>query len=106
MGICKKLRERRTKRETPLTRIERMLHILIEKVDHMSAELDRLTASVTKIKDQDDSIIALVNGLAQQIRDNAGNPAALNALADSLDAEATKVADAVTANTTTPPPAV
>jgi uncharacterized coiled-coil protein SlyX len=79
-----------------------LLKILIRKVEYMSAELDRLTASVAKIKTQDDSIIALVNGLAQQIRDNAGNPAALNALADSLDAEAQKVADSVTANTTPP----
>lgn len=78
--------------------------LILKQGRHMSAELDRLTASVTKIKDQDDSIIALVNGLAQQIRDNANNPAALNALADSLDAEAQKVADAVSANTTPPPP--
>jgi uncharacterized coiled-coil protein SlyX len=70
----------------------------------MSAELDRLTASVTKIKDQDDSIIALVQGLAQQIRDNIGNAAALTALADSLDSESQKVADAVSANTTPPAP--
>jgi uncharacterized coiled-coil protein SlyX len=78
--------------------------LILKQGRHMSAELDRLTASVTKIKDQDDSIIALVNGLAQQIRDNANNPAALNALADSLDAEAQKVADAVSQNTTPPPP--
>lgn len=65
----------------------------------MTPELQRLTDSVAALKSADDSLITLVGGLAQIIRDNAGNPAALNALADSLDAEKQKVADAVTANT-------
>lgn len=65
----------------------------------MSAEIDRLTASVTSLTTVDDSLVALVGNLAQAIRDNASDPAALNALADKLDAESTKVSDAVTANT-------
>ncbi len=83
--------------------IERLLASLIRKLDHMeiklSAEIDRLTASVTNLTTVDDSLVALVTNLAQTIRDNATDPAALNALADKLDAESTKVADAVTANT-------
>lgn len=69
----------------------------------MNPELQRLTDSVAAIKTVDDSIVALVTGLGQQIRDHANDPVALNALADSLDAEAKKVSDAVAANT--PPPA-
>lgn len=71
----------------------------------MSAEIDRLTASVTSLTTVDDSLVALVGNLAQTIRDNATDPAALNALADKLDAESTKVADAVTANTPAAPAA-
>jgi uncharacterized protein (UPF0264 family) len=72
----------------------------------MSAELDALTASVAKIKSADDSIIALVKGLADQLRANANDPAAINALAAELDAESAAVADAVAANTPAAPPTV
>jgi uncharacterized protein (UPF0264 family) len=86
-----------------LQRIEAQLAVILGKLHNMSAELDRLTASVAAVQTQDDSIIALVQGLAQQIRDNATDPAALTALADSLDAESAKVAQAVTDNTTPTP---
>lgn len=69
----------------------------------MSAEIDRLTASVTALTTVDDSLVTLVANLAQTIRDNATDPAALNSLADKLDAEKQKVADAVTANTPSAP---
>lgn len=78
-----------------LDRIER-------KVEHMSAEMDRLTASVEKQKTVDASIIALLNGIAKQLRDliaAGSDPAALTALADSIDQNNQAVADAVTANT-------
>lgn len=79
-----------------------LLTKLMRKVDKMSAELDRLTAAVAAEKTADDSLIALVQGLAQQIRDNATDPAALTALADSLDADQAAIAAAVAENT---PPA-
>ena len=76
-----------------------VLHVVqLVKETHMSAELDRLTASVTAEEGQVDSLIALVNGLAQIIRDNVSNPAALTALADSMDAETGKIQAAVAAN--------
>lgn len=70
----------------------------------MSATIDRLTASVANLATVDDSLIELVKNLAQTIRNNAEDPAALTALADRLDAEAQTVADAVTANTPEPEP--
>ncbi len=80
-------------------RIERLLETILEKENTMSAEIDRLTASVTALTTVDDSLVTLVGNLAQAIRDNATDPAALNSLADKLDAEASKVSTAVTANT-------
>lgn len=65
----------------------------------MSATIDRLTASVANLVTVDDSLIELVKNLSQTIRNNSGDPVALVALADRLDAEAQAVADAVTANT-------
>ncbi len=85
--------------------IEALLRILIAKVEQMSAELDRLTASVAAETSKTESLITLVNGLAQIIRDNTGNPAALTALADSLDAETSKIQAALDANTPTAPSA-
>lgn len=75
---------------------------VLRKVLKMSTDLDRITTSVAAVKDRDDSIIALVQTLAQQLRDNANDPAAISALADSLDADNQSVVDAVNANT---PPA-
>lgn len=80
-----------------------LLHKILERSDKMSAELDRLTTEVTETKSSVESVITLVDGLAQQIRDLANDPAALNALADELDAQQARIAAAVTANTPAPP---
>jgi len=65
----------------------------------MQAALDRLNASVARNSSVDDSAIALIEGLAQAIRDNVQDPAALNKIADDLDANSDKLAASVTANT-------
>lgn len=70
----------------------------------MSAELDRLTTEVAETKTAAQSAITLIAGLAQQIRDLKTDPAALAALADSLDADQAEIAAAITANTPSEPP--
>ena len=70
----------------------------------MAGELARLQTEVTEMSGAVDSAITLINGLAQQIRDLATDPAALNALADSLDSKANELAAAVVANSPTPTP--
>lgn len=77
---------------------------LTGKVTTMSAELDRLTTEVTEMSGVVDSAVALIGGLADQIRQLQTDPAALAALADSLDAKANELAAAVAANTTPPGP--
>lgn len=68
----------------------------------MAGELARLQTEVEEIGGVVDSAITLIGGLAQQIRDLSGEPAALNALADDLDAKAALLAAAVVANSPTP----
>jgi TolA-binding protein len=68
----------------------------------MAGELARLQTEVTEMAGVVDSAIVLINGLAQQIRDLAGQPAELAKLADDLDAKAGALAAAVAANTPTP----
>lgn len=65
----------------------------------MSAQLDRLTASVAGLKTVDESAAALLSNIAQQLRDAATDPAAINKLADDIDADNAALAAAITANT-------
>lgn len=67
----------------------------------MANELDRLTTEVSETETVVDSAIALITGIAQQLRDAVAqnNPAAITALADKLDAKQAELAAAVTANT-------
>lgn len=63
------------------------------------ADLTRLTAEVTETTTAIDSAIVLLGQLADLIRANATDPAALDALADQLDTEGNALAAAVVANT-------
>lgn len=84
-------------------RSHRVLHFILRRTIHMSAALDRLTTEVSETSTAVDSVLALVEGLAQQIRDAAEDPVKLNALADELDAKQQAIAAAVAANTTPTP---
>jgi hypothetical protein len=67
------------------------------------ATLADLTTEVTENTDLTGSLITLLNGIAQQLRDAAADPAAITALADQLDATNQAIATAITANTPTEP---
>jgi chromosome segregation ATPase len=75
-----------------------LLYSLKERIRRMSAALDRLTQEVAETRSVNDSLLTLLAGLSEQIRDNAGNEDALNDLADQLDAEQTRLAAAVEEN--------
>jgi ABC-type transporter Mla MlaB component len=79
------------------------LDSLIQGEQTVSAELDALTAQVQQVQQVDQSAIALINGLADQIKALANDPAAINALADQLKQQTDALAAAVTANTPAPP---
>lgn len=64
----------------------------------MNPALDALTKAVTDEEGAADSIITLVGGLSEFIKANTTNPAALTALAESLDAKKKAILDAITAN--------
>jgi predicted RND superfamily exporter protein len=70
------------------------------KRDHdMAKSLDRLMQEVTENREAVGSIEQLVTGLAQQIRDAAGDEAALERLADELDANTGRLGKVVLDNT-------
>ncbi len=68
------------------------------------ATIEDLKEEVRQTQEASASIIALVKGLAQQIRDNATNPAALQEMADKLDGVQTEIAAAVLENSPAPEP--
>lgn len=69
------------------------------------ATLADITAAVTAEKTVDDSIVALLNSIAQQLKDAIANndPAAMQAVVDQITANSKELSDAVTANTPAAP---
>jgi hypothetical protein len=89
--------------EAKLNLITALLTGLTQKGDAMSAELDRLQQAVTNCTTVGDSAVALIKGLSAQIAASKDDPAALQAIADRLDAEAATWKTAVEANTPAAP---
>ena len=70
----------------------------------MSPEGQKLIDEATEAVTVQASAAVLINTLAQFIRDNADDPAALLAKANELDASSTALQDAIVANTPAEPP--
>jgi len=82
-----------------LDRIEAKIDRLLQgETDEMN-ELKRLQDSVGKENTVIKSGEVLLAGLSKLIRDNAGNPVALTALADSIDASTAEFSQAIVDNT-------
>lgn len=77
--------------------------IVLWRLHKMSEALTRLTSSVEALTTVDQSAVALITGLAEEIRNNVDDSDALNALADKLDSDASTLGAAVTANTPAAP---
>ena len=82
-------------------KLDAILHALKEGFSKMASELDALRAAVQKNTDTEESAIVLLKGLKDKLDAAiaAGDPAALQALSDSLGTETDKLAAAVVANT-------
>lgn len=68
-------------------------------LDDIKAKADAQTTVIASLE-------TVVSGMAQQIRDNANDPAKLQAIADELDANTSTLAASVVANTPAAPAAV
>lgn len=85
--------------------LEHSIDQLTKRISTMADELQTLTATVATNTTVTDSAITLLTGLKGQLDAAiaAGNPAALQALSDSLGSETQKLAAAVAANTPAAP---
>lgn len=68
----------------------------------MSQEIDNLKTAVEAENTVIDSVVVLLGELSANLAANAGDPAAIQAIADEVNAKKDMLAQAVTANT---PPA-
>ena len=82
-----------------LRKIKNLLHRLLERQGEIMADLTQLQAEVERNTAVDESAITLLNGLAAQIESIKTDPAALQALANSLKSSSDALAQAVVANT-------
>src|ERR1039458_9849717 len=76
-----------------------LLGIIQQQQGKIIMDLSVLTAAVTANTNATQSAIVLIQGIAAQLALVKTNPAAVQALADQLNASATALAAAVTANT-------
>ena len=83
-----------------------MLQQLMIKENKVMVDLTALTTQVEQNTAVEASAVTLIQGLAKQIADSATDPAAIAALASKLNASATALAAAITANTPAVPPTV
>jgi ABC-type molybdenum transport system ATPase subunit/photorepair protein PhrA len=82
-----------------LVLIVRLFMNIKKEIRIMSQQMQNLTREVEENTTVVSSAIALIEGLAEEIRANATDQEALQALADRLDASGQSLADAVAANT-------
>ncbi len=87
-----------------LRTIENLIYLVLRMEYKMSATLDALTAAVAAEKTVSASIITLLAGVSQQLKDAlaANDSVALNQLAVDLETNTKALQEAVTANTPAP----
>jgi len=82
-----------------------LLKQIVTKENQIMASIQDVTAAIANESTVDDSIIALLNGIVQQLKDAqaSNDPAALDAVVAGIQANTQKIQDAVTANTPVAP---
>lgn len=86
----------------PDPRVDEMLQILRrldQQEQSIMTDLISLSAAVAQSRTVQDSAISLINQIADALADAKTDPAAIQALADQLNAQAASLAAAVTENT-------
>lgn len=86
-----------------LRRVMHALEITLNLEEHQMADLSAITAEIAQNTDVVVSAITLLSNLSTQIRELSTDPAALQALADQIDANNSALAEAVAANTPAAP---
>ena len=88
-------------REVSLRDLSKKLDLIIYNQEKLMANIQELQAAVARNTEAEDSVIVLLNGISQQLKDAqaSGNPVELDKVIAQLDANRDKLAAAVVANT-------
>lgn len=79
---------------------------ILNKMEKLMAKIDDLQAAVGENHSAEDSVITLLRGIAQMLKDAQGDPAKLDEVIASIRASTDKLAAAVVENTPTETPPV
>mgnify|MGYP001609986821 CR=1 FL=1 len=74
---------------------------ILDRLETIMATMADLTAAVARETDAEDSVLKLLEGISQQLKDAkaSGDPAALDAAIAAIDTNTAKLGAAVVANT-------
>jgi hypothetical protein len=89
-------------REEVLARLDALqseIGLILDRQEIIMATMADLEAAVTRNTDVDESVLTLLAGISQQLKDAQGDPAKIADVIAKLDANTQKMSDAVTANT-------
>jgi chromosome segregation ATPase len=89
-------------REEVLARLDALqneIGLILDRQELIMATMADLEAAVTRNTDVDESVLTLLAGISQQLKDAQGDPAKIADVIAKLDANTQKMADAVSANT-------
>ncbi len=84
--------------------LRQMVSLVLKHGEHIMATLDDLTAAVAAEDTVIDSAVALIQGMADQLKAAGTDPVKLQSLQDDITAKTKALADAVSANTPAAPP--
>jgi hypothetical protein len=89
-----------------LRTLNRKADFALNRLEIIMAKIDDLKAAVQRNSDAEDSVIVLLQGISQQLKDAvaANDPAQIDAVISSLDANTARLAAAVVENTPSTPP--
>lgn len=87
-----------------IERLDKIINLLNKEYQYM-ATMQNVTDAIAAESTIDDSIVTLLNGIVQQLKDAqaAGTPAALDAVVAGIQANQAKISAAVLANTPAAP---
>lgn len=86
-------------------RVNDALCLIIDHLEAIMATIQELQAAVTRNTDAENSVIVLLEGISQQLKEAkaSGDPAAIEAVISQLDSNTARLGAAVVANTPAAP---
>lgn len=99
LEFCKGFQQKLLDLEQNQERVIKMLRVVNLKENFIMAKIDDVTAAVEAETAVDDSAIVLLNNLTAMIKAAGTDPAKLDALISTINANKQKMADAIVANT-------